>query len=137
MKQDRARRKTDRILNNIEGAISALYLNNQDLTNAEKAYCRYMLQVDKLTKSVNEEFKNETDPAKKQKLKQNYINAVTALTTRNAEYNAIVDALCYQMALVNQQALDLINGRMEDIYIVNYNQVAEECKKVGIEVKNG
>lgn len=137
MKQDSARRKTDRILNNIEGAISALYLNNQDLTNAEKAYRRYMLQVNKLTKPVNEKYKKETDPAKKRKLKQDYIKAVEGLTTRNKEYQRLIDDICYQIALVNQQALDLINDRMEEIYIINYNQVAVECKKVGIEVKNG
>lgn len=137
MKYDRARKKTDRILNNIEGAISALYAQSPELQRAGQVYRNYMRHVSTLTEPVKKAYDAETDPAKKRKLKQDYIKAVERLTTRNKEYQRLIDDICYQMALVNQQAVDLINERMEEIYIVNYNQVAEECKKVGIEVKNG
>jgi ribosomal protein S12 methylthiotransferase accessory factor YcaO len=137
MKQDKARSKTDKILQEIEGAISALYKNNPDLINAQKQYQRYMSQVDKLTEAVKKEYDTETDAVKKRKLKQDYIKQVEWYTTNNSQYKSLVENICRIMATVNQKALDIVNDRLEEIYMINYNQVAVECKRVGIEVIDG
>lgn len=137
MKQDRARSKTDKILKDIEGTISALYKNNPDLINAQRKYRQYMRQVNKLTETVKKEYDAETDAVKKQKLKQDYIKQVEQYTTNNSQYKKLVEEICRIMATVNQKALDIVNDRLEEIYMINYNQVAVECKRVGIEVENG
>ena len=133
---DKARQKSEKILKDIEDAISVLYAQSPELKRAGDVYRGYMDQVAVLTQPEKQAYDQETDPAKKQKLKQDYINAVKRLTLNNKEYKRLIEDVCYQIALVNQQALDIINDNMERIYIINYNQVAVECKKVGIEVKN-
>ena len=134
MALDKARRKTDKMLKDIEGAISALYINSPKIDQAGQRYRRYMKEVSKLTEAVKKKYDTETDQEKKQKLKQDYIKQVQDLTINNSQYQRLIRDICYQIALVNQQALDIVNDSMAEIYRVNYNQVAVQCKRVGIEV---
>ena len=38
------------------------------------------------------------------------------------------------LAQVNQKALDVVNGTLPEVYAVSYNNVADECRRVGIKV---
>ena len=59
---------------------------------------------------------------------------VRYLTTGSKQYRKLVKRFTEVMADVNQKALDIVNDTMTDIYCMNYNEVATECKKVGIKV---
>ena len=56
-------------------------------------------------------------------------------TIDSKEYQKLSQAVVDALAACNQKALDATNAEMPEIYAVNYNQVATECREVGIDVK--
>lgn len=125
---DKARQRTDKQLAKIEREMGRIYKNDPALKHIEKEYADYMAKVKKQTEAEYEAYK--ADPEKKQE----YTDKVRALTLESAEYKRLVKKIVAVLADVNQQALDVSNDAMIDIYTMNYNQVAEECKRVGIRV---
>lgn len=134
---DKARQKTDKRLKEMEHEIGRIYENDPALKNIQKEYAKYMSMVQKRTEKAYKDFKDETDTNIKAEKKKAYMNEIQALTTGSKEYNALVKKVASVMANVNQKALDITNGAMNEIYALNYNQVADECKRVGIKVENG
>lgn len=131
---DRARQKTDKQLKEMERAIGRIYSSSPALKRIHKKYMEYMKEVDKQTKEAYKAYKRENDISKKEELKKEYIEQVKGLTLDNKEYKKIVSEFTRVMAEVNQQAIDYMNGQMKSIYIENYNQVAVNCREVGIKV---
>ena len=131
---DRARQKTDKQLKEIERKIGRMYKTHPALIAVKKEYQDYMSMVDEKTKSLYDDYKKESDESVKAKKKKAYSDKVKELTLNSAKYQRIVNKFTDVMAKVNQDALDIINAEMIPIYIENYNQVAVECKKVGIKV---
>lgn len=127
---DRARTKTDQKLNKMESQIGRIYESSPALKRIEKEYAEYMKMVEKKTESAYKAYK-ESDDAD---LKKAYTDAVRALTIESKEYKKLVKKFTEIMAQVNQEALDLVNSSMSEIYALNYNEVAVECKRVGIRV---
>lgn len=121
----------------MEVAISDLYAQSPEIAKWIAKYRTYMRMVDKRTKLARERFLNEQDEILKAKYQKAYREALEGYTTGSLEYERLIAGFSYALAEVNQQALDIVNGRMAEIYMLNYNQVAEQCKEVGIEVRNG
>ena len=90
--------------------------------------------VQERTKSEYEAFVNETDKNTKEELKKAYSDKILDLTIRSEKHNRIQKNFIKNLSAVNQQALNAINSETASIYAENYNQVATECKRVGIEV---
>ena len=132
--QDKARVQTDKILNTIESRIKKLYSNDSALNFAIKRMNKYMHKVQLKTQDKYEAYKEETDVKKKSELKKEYSDAVRELTINSKEYNKLKKNLVKSLSDVNEKSLDIVNSEVDDIYVMNYNQVAEECKKVGIKV---
>lgn len=131
--KDKARRKTDKILNQLEGAIADIYATSPELAAVAKEYDRYMARISRYTKRSYLEYIN-APAGEKEARKKAYTDEIRAYTVGAKEWRRLVDKITDAMATVNQRALDLINGTMEDVYIENYNQVAVDCREAGIKV---
>lgn len=131
---DRARQATDKKLQAMESEIGRIYANSPALKRIRKEYAEYMKMVQKRTESSYKAYMDETDLDTKKDLKKAYTDEVRSLTLESKEYNKLIKKFTEVMAQVNQEALNVANGAMVDIYVENYNQVAVECRRVGIEV---
>ena len=131
---DRARSKTNKLLKDLERRVGEVYITDPSLSYIQRKYHDYMNMVKMYTKDSYEAYVNETDIDTKEQLKKVYTNEVRALTVKSVEYRRLINEIAVIMANINQKALDLINNEMTEVYTINYNQVAVECKKVGITV---
>ena len=131
---DQARKKTDKELKAMERRIKEVYSHNLALQRIQKKYDAYMKSVQMQTEDAYKAYKSESDNSIRQELKKAYMNQVKALTLKNKTYKSIVSEFARIMAQVNQEALNIVNAELGDIYTLNYNQVAVDCERVGIEV---
>lgn len=131
---DKARQKTDKMLNKMKSEIGRVYEKSPALLAVEKKYYKYMAMVQKRTEESYKAYINATDKDEKDKAKQVYIDQIKQYTSDSDEYNALIKKIVQVLAKVNQQALDIVNSKTKEIYCINYNQVAEDCKRAGIKV---
>ena len=131
-KWDRARQKTDKQLKKMEKEMGRVYKNNSALIAIRKEFMQYMDKVKRETQPQYDAYVHAKED--KEKLKQEYIKAVKNRTVFSKEYKKLVNKVTSVLADVNQQALDIVNNEMISIYTENYNQVAEDCRRVGIKV---
>ena len=131
---DKARQKTDKQLKIMEKAMSRVYRTDPALIAIKRKYEKYMSYVDKQTHEAYVAYMGETDSEKKAELKKVYMEQVERLTLKSKEYHKIIDEFVSVLANVNQKSLNIANREMRKIYAENYNEVATECRKVGIKV---
>lgn len=131
---DRARQKTDKILVGIERQMGRVYDTDPALLNIQKKYEKYMASVQKRTEGAYKAFIDADDEESKKEAKEAYMKQIQRYTIESKEYNSIIKEFVRIMADVNQKALDIVNDAVPEIYVVNYNQVAEDCRKVGLKV---
>lgn len=131
---DKARQKTDIRLKDIEQMISRVYESDPALLHVYKEYKDYMNIVDKKTSDLFLKYQNEKDKEKKEELKSEYTSKVRELTVESKQYQKIISKFVEAMADANQKMLDIVNAELIDIYVDNYNAVADECERVGIKV---
>ena len=93
-----------------------------------------MERLQKATEGLFKAYKDEEDINAKKDAKNAYIAEILAQTIESKEYQRIISKLTASITKVNQKALDKINEITAEIYVINYNQVAEDCRKVGIKV---
>ena len=132
--QDRARQQTDKILNDIEKQMSRVYATSPALLHIQKEYEKYMEYVNERTKGAYKAYINADSEESRNEAKSVYMKQIQAYTVQAKEYNRIIKEFVRILAEVNQKAIDIANDSMPKIYALNYNQVAEECRKVGIKV---
>lgn len=125
---DRARTQTDKKLDMIEREIGRVYKEYPALLAIEKEYAKYMAKVQKQTEKEYKAYKEDPEQ------KQAYIDKVKALTLGSKEYARLTQKIARVLAEVNQQALEISNNAMLEVYAINYNQVADDCRKAGIKV---
>lgn len=133
---DRARQKTDKRLSVLEQKISRLYATSPLLKEIRAEYRQYMKGVQSRTEEPYSLFANETDIGYREELKNRYKRILEAETVYSKQYQDIIQRFAEAMAKVNQQAIDMINDEMISVYTENYNQVAVDCRKVGIKVND-
>lgn len=131
---DAAHQKTDNILQDIEQTIGEIYARDMKLKAIGKEYRDYMDFVDNQTDLTRSAFLSADDKISRQEAKRAYMDQIWTLTIQSEEYNRIIRDFTRRLAELNQEALDVVNDRLPEIYMINYNQVAEECKRVGIKV---
>lgn len=132
--KDKARQKTDKILDRMGSKINKVYVNDSNLKRIKKEYDDYMKIVKESTESLYKSYVEEEDKDVKKEKKDAYMHEVRRLTLGSDKYNKLVKKMAEVLAKVNQKALDVSNKSMREIYAINYNQVADECKRVGIKV---
>ena len=131
---DKAREESDKILKSIENDIGRMYRMHPALISIEKEYAKYMDMVQKLTEGSYRAFIEESDKDIKQEKKEAYMGQIRSYTIESSKYKRLIKKIVKVMAKVNQDALDIVNSQMPNIYTINYNQVATECKRVGIKI---
>lgn len=131
---DKARQKTDKMLASIERQMGRVYKSDPALLNIQKKYEKYMASVQKRTEGAYKAFIDADDEESKKEAKEAYMGQIQRYTIESKEYNRIIKEFVRIMADVNQKALDVVNDYMSEIYAINYNQVAEDCRKVGLKV---
>lgn len=131
---DRTREQTDKTLAKMERRIKSVYSENSDLKRVKKKYDQYMARVQERTRTAYNAFVHETDTNKRAELKKAYADEIRAYTVESKEYQGLVDEMTDAIAKANEQALAISNSEMFKIYAMNYNQVADDCRKAGIKV---
>lgn len=121
---DEAREYTDEELAEMERELSLIYRRSQrELTEEwEKYLLRAAEQLSVLWLAVQ----NAPDPDARAAAMETYQEAVQNKTLRNRWYQNMVRNTTRRLAAVNQIAADYVNGRLPDIYRVNYEQVARD-----------
>lgn len=135
MKIDKAREQTDKILKTMDRNIGRVYKTNPALLKSKKKLMNYLDKVKEQTKPEYDKYVNETDEKEQKRLKKIYGDKVKELTFESKEYKKILKEFVETLSITNQSALNIVNDSMINIYTLNYNQVGEECKKVGIKVE--
>lgn len=131
---DKARTQTNKELNKIDRKIGRIYQSDPALKNIQKEYNKYMKMVQEKTQSSYDAYINETDREIREDLKKAYMNEVRSLTIESKQYRKLIQKFAKVMSGVNEEALKVVNDSITDVYTLNYNQVAVDCKEVGIEV---
>lgn len=131
---DKALQLTDKKLEALESKVGRVYKNDPALKQIKKEFNAYMKMVQKRTRSSYKAYINENDKNTKEELKRVYMDELRGLTLNSVKYRKLIKKFTKVMADVNQKALDLVNAEMSEIYVINYNQIATDCKKIGIKV---
>lgn len=131
--RDSGRIQADKILGQTERAMGRVYDTDPALIRIQKKLAKYLDGVRKDTQVLYDAYKDANDDDKP-KAKQEYADAVREKTIGSSKYNSIIKEFTEVLAQVNKKALDIVNGSMVDVYTVSYNNVADECERVGMKV---
>ena len=132
--KDKAKRKSDKLLANTERKIDGVYANSLALRRLMSEYSDYMKDVGKKTNDLYDAYQNESDPDQKALKKEAYKKAVKKLTLESTSYTRLTQKIVSELSKLNQEALDLVNVQLDELYAISYNQVSVECRKAGIKV---
>ena len=130
MAQDRARTQADKILGQTEKAMGRIYDTDPALVGIQKKLAKYLAKVKKDTQALYDAYKDDGG----KEAKQAYADAVREKTLGSKEYNGIIHDFVEALASANKKALDVANDSMIEVYTISYNNVADECRRVGIKV---
>ena len=130
MAQDRGRTQADKILGRTEKAMGRIYNEDPALVKIQKRLAKYLDGVKKDTQALYDAYKADGG----REAKKAYEDALREKTIDSKEYNAIIKEFTRILGQVNQKALDVVNSTMPEVYAVSYNNVADECRRVGIKV---
>lgn len=131
--KDNARTKSDSILESIEKKMDRIYDTDPVLIKIEKKLIKYLEKVDKDTADLYKAYK-DAKPDDKSDAKKAYTEAIYKHTSGSKEYAAIIDEYVDALTDANAKALNIANDSIIEVYTISYNQVADECKRVGIKV---
>lgn len=127
---DKARQATDKKLKTMEKHLERTYSTaTKELT---EKWNKYMRRGEKRLKGLYEAFEKESNPIAKAEAKKVYQNAVKVYTLENKWYKDMIAQTTKQLANVNQTALKYINGNMDLIYVMNYNEAENAIKDMGV-----
>jgi hypothetical protein len=131
---DRAHRATDEILEKIEADMGRIYREDPALKRIKEQYEEYMQFVQKETIDLYEAYIAEQDREKRAEKREEYARKVRELTIESAKYSKLIKRFVAVMADVNQKALNVVNKATSSVYVLNYNNVADDCRRAGIRV---
>lgn len=128
---DRARKYTDKELARMERAIAKIYKQAQH--GIAKSWDAYMTEQKPKVEGLLQAYeaaKKSGDKELMRKTGKEYSQALREVTLKDKYYREMLATTTKQLAYTNEKALDLINGKMNKIYAVNYNQFASEAKVI-------
>lgn len=131
MKADRARTEADKILGRTEKMMGRVYDGDPAIIRVQKKLAKYLDGVKKATQDL---YNARREHPQDHDARKAYEDAVREKTMGSKEYNAIISEFIEALAVANQKAINIVNDSMVDVYTVSYNNVADECKRVGIKV---
>lgn len=128
---DRARKYTDKELARMERAIAKIY--KQARKGIAKSWDAYMTEQKPKVEGLLQAYeaaKKSGDKELIRKAGKEYSQALREATLKDKYYREMIATTTKQLAYTNEKALDFVNGKMNKIYAVNYNQFASEAKAI-------
>ena len=132
---DEAREWTDEELADLEKELTRLYKRANKEITAE--WRTYMKRTAEAVSVLWFAYQNAHEKQEKADALKAYQDAVRSRTLGDQRYRAMVRQTTKRLARVNQIAADYINGRLPDIYDVNYRQIARDFVNAGYTVPTG
>jgi SPP1 gp7 family putative phage head morphogenesis protein len=125
---DKARQWTDAELERMENHLANIY--SRAYKEVKVSWDDFLEdakeEADKLLEAIN----NAVDDKEKKKAKQAYQKFLREKTLKNQYYKDLVEEITGQILNINQTALDYINDKLPDIYVVNYNAIAPSVENI-------
>ena len=131
---DKARVWTDKELAEIEKRIEKIYKTAQKEITV--SWNEYMKKVSKKLQKLQDDYDKAKQSGDKDLIKktgEKLGKAKASETYQNQRYKAMLDDVTDKLANVNQTAISYINGELPSIYAVNYNGIAPQADKVGLD----
>ncbi len=129
---DKAHRLTDEKLEEMEKRLSAIYSRAEKETGERwKEYLvEAQAEIDELQKAYDFA-KKSGDQKEIRKAGRKLAKAKRELTLTNSYFKGLTEKTAVELANVNKTALAYINGKLPEIYSVNYNALAQTVNGVG------
>ena len=129
---DTAHRLTDEKLEEMERHLSAMYSRaEKEIGERWKEYlAEVQAEIDELQKAYDLA-KKGGDAKEIRKAGAKLARAKRERTLMNSRFKALTEATAVQLANVNKIALAYVNGRLPEIYAVNYNALSKAVDGVG------
>lgn len=124
---DQARKKTDKILSDMEKQLYKEYSRAAD--EITKKWYDYMQSHEKTLKGDYEALmsaKKSGDKEEIRKAKEKYEKTMKNITLNNDRYNAMLNETTAKLSHINEVATNYVNDNMAKIYTLNYNAFANE-----------
>lgn len=130
---DSAHKETDQLLAKMERHLHSIYSRaSKELGENWKEYMREAaVKIEPLEKSYQEALKSGDKDAIR-KAENALEREKKAATIEYKHYNRMTEQLAEELAHVNETAAAYVNDRLPDIYVTNYNHVAQDVgAKIG------
>ena len=129
---DKAHRLTDEKLEEMEKRLSAIYSRaEKEIGESWKEYLvESQAEIDELQKAY-ELAKKGGDAKEIRKAGKKLANAKRERTLMDKRFKALTETTAAQLANVNKTALAYINGRLPEVYSINYNAISKSIDGVG------
>ena len=126
---DKARQWTDTELTRIEKRIKSIY--QEALVDISEKWNAYMQEIGKQLKPLEEAYEKalkNNDLKEIKQLKKELKNAKMLATLHNIRYTTMIEATANKLTNTNQIAIDYMNGKTPEIYVNNYNGIADSLE---------
>lgn len=121
---------TDRILEDMERHLRGIY--NRAAKEVGGAWKKYMANADESVSSFQKAYdaaKESGDKDAIRKAGRELAQAKQQRTIYNSHYQSLTQQLAMDISRVNEVAADYINGRLPEVYVINYNEVTRRVNK--------
>lgn len=122
-----ARAKTDKALAEMEAHLREIY--SRANAEASAKWQAYMERADKRLSAAQDAYeaaKRSKNKALMESTKKALQAQERAITASNAKYRAMIDQTAAELTNVNKTAAAYINGKLPEIYALNYNEVSND-----------
>lgn len=133
---DKAHITTDKQLATMERKLKAIYSKaNKDVGKKLK---EYLAKQEERGNALLEAVKGAKSPEERKKAEEAYNSFLLNKTLHSEHFKALSEQYANELLRVNETAADYINGRMPDVYSLNYNEtgkgIAGEVKGYSFEM---
>lgn len=133
---DKAHITTDKQLATMERKLKAIYSKaNKDVGKKLK---EYLAKQEEKGNALLEAVKGAKSPEERKKAEEAYNSFLLNKTLHSEHFKALSEQYANELLRVNETAADYINGRMPDVYSLNYNEtgkgIAGEVKGYSFEM---
>lgn len=127
---DKAHRETDKLLLSLERRIRQIYRQTQD--EVRQAWDAYMAKTEPRLASLQEQYeasKKTGDKAEIKRAGRELAFAKREATVQNDRFKSIAEQTAENLSHVNKIALEYTNGRLPEVYALNYNAIGKAAKQ--------
>lgn len=127
---DKAHRETDKVLLSLERRIRRIYRQTQD--EVRQAWDAYMAETEPKLASLQEKYEAAKETGDKAEIKRagrELSLAKREATVQNDRFKSIAKQTAENLSHVNEIALEYTNGRLPEVYALNYNAIGKSANR--------